>query len=168
MGLLGDIANIATGGAYGAAVATYNAVTGGAEAVGGAISGALNGSSNSAAPAAAGPSSQPGPVSTQQDPAIVQSNNMLESARIQATTMRMGIEKSSKDSQLQMLAWTTERLDSNDTKLQVATLQAKGEFAAQSNHHVEKMEELRLEGLELKRTVSGRGAGSPDIPEPDF
>lgn len=100
--------------------------------------------------------------------AIAQSNALLQSAQLQAATMQLGILQNSLNSQFQMTAWLTERLDSNDTKLQIAVEQAKVDFADQSNRHVERMEELRLQSLELKHTLAGKSAGSPDIPEPDF
>jgi len=160
MGLFDTVMNVATGGLYGVAQTVYETATGGGS--GGAVNsaGSAIGSAVGSVTDALGP--------TVQDPAIVQSNNMLAMTQINADTQRLAIDQNAQNSQLMTQAWLTERLDSNDTKLAVATEKAKAEFQAQSDRHVERMEELRLEGIELQRTMSGGGSGSPDIPPPDW
>jgi hypothetical protein len=96
----------------------------------------------------------------------ISDNNVLV-AQSQAAVMELGVLESSKASQFQTLAWLTERLDSNDTKLQVAVINAKKGFASESDRHLERMEELRLDHRRHAMMISG-GAGSPDIPEPTF
>jgi hypothetical protein len=72
-----------------------------------------------------------------------ESENQLKTAQIQADVMAFGIQESSRTSQFQTLAWVTERLDSEATKLQTAELNAKVQFAQESNRHIEKMTEYR-------------------------
>jgi len=83
------------------------------------------------------------------DTAIAQSNAQVQMAQMQAATMQLGILQSSQQAQFQTLAWLTDRLDSNDTKLQIAVENAKLQFQAQSDRHVEHMEQLKLDAREL-------------------
>lgn len=83
------------------------------------------------------------------DAAIAQSNAQVSIAQTNAATMQLGILKSSQDAQFQTLAWLTDRLDSNDTKLQIAVENAKLQQQEQSDRHVERMEGLKLDAREL-------------------
>jgi hypothetical protein len=84
------------------------------------------------------------------DAAIAQSNAQLSIAQTNAATMQLGILKSSQDAQFQTLAWLTDRLDSNDTKLQIAVENAKLQQQEQSDRHIERMEGLKLDARELE------------------
>jgi hypothetical protein len=79
------------------------------------------------------------------DIAIAQSNAQVTIAQTQAATMQLGILKSSQDAQFQTLAWLTERLDANDTKMQIAVENAKIAFQQESDRHVERMQQLKLD-----------------------
>lgn len=83
------------------------------------------------------------------DVAIAQSNAQVQMAQTQAATMQLGILQHSQDAQFQTLAWLTERLDANDTKLQIAVENAKLQMAAESNRHLEAMQGLRNDAREL-------------------
>lgn len=78
-----------------------------------------------------------------------QSNAQLQTSQIQAVTMQLGILQSSQQAQFQTLAWLTDRLDSNDTKLQIALENAKLHMSEQSNRHAEAMEALQIDAREL-------------------
>lgn len=84
------------------------------------------------------------------DSMITQSNNQVLMAQTNAATMQLGIMQSSQNAQFQTLAWLTDRLDSNDTKLQIATENAKLQFQEQSDRHVEHMQQLKLDARELE------------------
>ena len=84
------------------------------------------------------------------DAAIAQSNAQLQIAQTQAATMQLGILKSSQDAQFQNLAWLTDRLDSGDTKLQIAVENAKLHLQEESDHHVEAMQGLKNDARELE------------------
>jgi hypothetical protein len=83
------------------------------------------------------------------DAAIAQSNAQVSIAQTNAATMQLGILKSSQDAQFQTLAWLTDRLDANDTKLQIAVENAKLQFQQESDRHVERMEGLKNDAREL-------------------
>jgi hypothetical protein len=97
------------------------------------------------------------------DAAIAQSNAQVQIAQAQAATMQLGILKSSQAAQFQTLAWLTDRLDTNDTKLQIAVENAKLQMQAQSDHHVEAMEGLKndVRELEIREYERVRSGGVP-------
>ena len=95
------------------------------------------------------------------DAAIAQSNNMLLATQTQAAVMELGILENSKNAQFQTLAWLTERLDANDTKLQIAVENAKLSFQEESNRHIENMESLKLDARELE--IRAAEAGRPEM-----
>ena len=78
-----------------------------------------------------------------------QSAAQVSIAQTNAATMQMGIMQSSQNAQFQTLAWLTDRLDSNDTKLQIAVENAKLQFQQESDKHLERMEGLKLDAREL-------------------
>jgi CRP-like cAMP-binding protein len=90
------------------------------------------------------------------DSAIAQSAAQVQIAQLQAATMQLGILKSSQDAQFQTLAWLTDRLDSNDTKMQIAVENAKLQFQQQSDRHIERMEGLKLDARELEIDAADR------------
>lgn len=100
------------------------------------------------------------------DAAIAQSNNMVQIAQTNAATMQLGILQNSQNAQFQTLAWLTERLDANDTKLQIAVENAKLQFQEQSDRHIERMEGLKLDARELDirqaELAAAKGGGTTD------
>ena len=99
------------------------------------------------------PDNNPGMIAmaeASRDAAIVQSNNQLLATQTQAAVMQLGILENSKNAQFQTLAWLTERLDANDTKLQIAVENARLYSREESNRHVEAMEGLELDARELE------------------
>ena len=90
------------------------------------------------------------------DAQIAQSYNNLLATQTQAAVMELGILENSKNAQFQTLAWLTERLDANDTKLQIAVENAKLHFHDESNRHVEALESLKLDARELEIDAADR------------
>jgi hypothetical protein len=84
------------------------------------------------------------------DAAKTQSNNNLLAMQTQAMVMELGILENSKNAHFQTLAWLTERLDANDTKLQIAVENARLRTHEESNRHVEAMEGLELDAREIE------------------
>lgn len=115
----------------------------------------------------AGPDNNAGLIAqanASRDAAIAQSNAQVQIAQTQAATMQLGILKSSQDAQFQTLAWLTDRLDSNDTKLQIATENAKLHMAEQSDHHMEAMAGLKNDARELEiREFESKRAGGASL-----
>lgn len=98
------------------------------------------------------PDNNPGLIASanaSKDAAIGQSNNMVQIAQTQAAVMQLGILENSKNAQFQTLAWMTDRLDSNDTKLEIARENAYLQRQAQSDMHDENMKALKNDAREL-------------------
>jgi hypothetical protein len=102
------------------------------------------------------------------DAAIAQSNAQVQMAQMQAATMQLGILKSSQDAQFQTLAWLTDRLDSNDTKLQIAVENAKIAFQQQGDRHVERMEQLKLDARQMEIDEADRVRENNTVSTADF
>lgn len=99
------------------------------------------------------PDNNPGLIasaSASRDTAIAQSNNQVTVSQTQAATMQLGILKSSQDAQFQTLAWLTDRLDSNDAKLQIAVENAKLSMTRESDRHAEAEGGIKLDGREME------------------
>lgn len=95
------------------------------------------------------------------DVALAQSAAQVQIASQNAAVMTLGINKSSQDAQFQTLAWLTERLDANDTKLQIAVENAKIAFRQEGDRHVENMEQLKLDArkMEIDEADRARSGG---------
>lgn len=118
--------------------------------IGNVLGGPFSTDSGSTGPAL--PDNNPGMIAmanASKEMGIVQSNNQVLMAQTQAATMQLGILQNSQQAQFQTLAWLTERLDANDTKLQIAVENAKLQFAEQSDRHIEAMEGLKNDAREL-------------------
>jgi hypothetical protein len=100
--------------------------------------------------------------------AKVQSNAQVQIAQTQAATMQLGILKSSQDAQFQTLAWLTDRLDANDTKMQIAVENAKLAFQQESDRHVEHMEGLKNDARELEIRAADEAKDRGSVSMADF
>jgi hypothetical protein len=98
------------------------------------------------------PDNNPGLIASanaSKDAAIAQSNNMVSISQTQAATMQLGILENSKNAQFQTLAWMTDRLDSNDTKVEIARENANLQSQALTDKHDENMKALKNDAREL-------------------
>ena len=102
------------------------------------------------------------------DASIAQSGAQLQIAQTQAATMQLGILKSSQDAQFQTLAWLTDRLDANDTKMQIAVENAKIAFQQESDRHVERMEGLKNDARQLEIDAADRDRSGSGISTGSF
>jgi hypothetical protein len=143
MGLLNVVADVVTGGAYSAIRGVVSAAESGPEA-------------------GSGQSTSGGSASDDSALLTEMSENQLAAAQAQASTMALGILQSSVTAQFRTTAWLAERMDSLDTKLQVATIEHKNQVHAEHNRHVEAMAKARNELRELQMTHSM----AADLPPP--
>jgi hypothetical protein len=90
------------------------------------------------------------------DAAKAQSAAQVQMSMAQDATMRLGILKSSQDAQFQTLAWLTDRLDSNDTKMQIAVENAKLAFQQESDRHVEAIKGLENDARQQEIDAADR------------
>jgi hypothetical protein len=100
--------------------------------------------------------------------AKAQSNAQVQIAQTQAVTERMGILQSSQQAQFQTLAWLTDRLDANDTKMQIAVENAKIAFQQESDRHVEHMEGLKNDARELEIRAVDEAKDRGSVSTADF
>ncbi len=109
------------------------------------------------------PDNNPGMIAAanaSRDAQINGSNNMLLATQTQAAVMQLGILENSKNAQFQTLAWLTERLDGNDTKLEIARENARLHMDEEGNRHVEAMKGLELDAREMEMNQTDGGVGT--------
>ena len=112
------------------------------------------------------PDNNPGLIASanaSKDAAVAQSNNMVSISQTQAATMQLGILENSKNAQFQTLAWMTDRLNSNDTKIEIAREHANLQAQAQDDKHDENMKGLKNDARELDiRAMEAQNPGSSE------
>ncbi len=85
--------------------------------------------------------------------------NMMQ----QASVMELGIRKDAQTAQFQMIAWLSERMDSNSTRLQIALQDSTLRAQEESNRHSEAIQQLKVDARELEIQAAEAGAGAPDL-----